>query len=122
VLHSRLDGGTIPNLFDNRFDSLIRGEEANPLSLDVYFPSDRKVTKIVITLTAMNAELTAKLYAPNQNDPYEQRKLWQSIGKDAVVEWVLVDPPSLINRIHLFVRNIDTGEPTNVHVREIKFE
>ncbi|HTD51975.1 MAG TPA: hypothetical protein VK780_03030, partial [Thermoanaerobaculia bacterium] len=54
VLHSRLDMGDLPALFDHNTESLIRGAEANPFLLEFTFPRPRTVSRVAISVGAMD--------------------------------------------------------------------
>ncbi|HEY6049980.1 MAG TPA: hypothetical protein VIZ58_01950, partial [Thermoanaerobaculia bacterium] len=54
IRHSQSDMGNVPDLFDGRSDTLLRGLEANPFVVEIEFPAPRTVSGVSVTLGSMD--------------------------------------------------------------------
>ena len=65
VRHSILDGGGLPDLFDNNPRTLGRFNGGNPATLEWAFPTPRKVGTVVLAMTAGNWHVSVAALRPD---------------------------------------------------------
>ena len=118
VGYSYLDMGTVDQVFDGDDDTLIRTMEANPLVLEVAYPTARPVgqvevrvggtpTEITLVLTGMDgAQITTRVVVEESPTPRS----------------VLLEPDEVVDctHLHLEVFSPRDQEPAHVHLWEVR--
>lgn len=120
VSHSRFDIGQLRNVFDGDTFTLARGQEANPLVLDLRFDSARPVTGLSLTTGSM-ADYTvfARLYGADGALSHEYAQDFRGQPPDPTVTLAFPDAPPAVSRLVVEVKDNLAGEMTNIHIREI---
>jgi hypothetical protein len=118
--HSRLDMGTMINIFDRQKETLIRGQEANPFLIDITFPVPRSIKGLEMSFGAMDMELTANIFAEGSEIPTQYTNLQKGLPPDPTVIWMFGTSMSNVKRIQLLVRDVNQRDRANIHVREVK--
>ena len=121
IAHSRLDIGQIQNIFDGQKETLMRGQESNPLLIDITFPTPRKLSGVEMSFGAMDMELTANLYAQGNDAPTQFINTQKGLPPDPTVPWHFEKAVDNVTRIQIWVRDINQADRANIHVRELKF-
>lgn len=121
VSHSVIDHGEIQHLFDSNRDTIIRGEEANPLVLEFHFAQPVSLSAIRITGWSPETDLTVHLTPPGDGQPEEYRASYRFPRPDPVMDFELPDGPRLAQVLRLEILKANAGEVEKVHVREIEF-
>jgi hypothetical protein len=123
VRHSLLDIGILPNIFDGRPDTLIRGMEANPFVLEVSFAAPRQIARVHLMLGAMDiVRLRLQVTPADGNAPESLDKTYTNFRGDPVLDVVLPGGPVRTSRIRIEIEDVGVGETSHVHVRELSFE
>jgi len=120
IRHSQSDMGNVPDLFDGRGDTLLRGLEANPFVVEIGFPSARSVTGVAVTLGSMDrAHVTLRAF-PEGGGPESMGTvtLANRPPKDAIE--VRLPAPVRAARIRIEIGDAEETEPSHVEVREIR--
>ncbi|HMP40698.1 MAG TPA: hypothetical protein PKA05_09995 [Roseiflexaceae bacterium] len=118
--HSLLDGGMLPDLFDGDPYTLIRGFEANPLVLEFDFPEPQQLTALDLTLATMDFRVTAVLTATDGTRRSYERE-FIGLGPDPTVTLDLPDAPAAIGLLRIEITDLQAGDRTHIHVRELAF-
>jgi hypothetical protein len=66
--YSLLDSGEIGMIFDGDLESLVRTMEANPMILELRFPTPQKLSGITARLGSIDAEVTVYVYSPGTEE------------------------------------------------------
>jgi len=122
VRHSLLDMGSLPALFDGRPETLIRGLEANPFVLEIALPRPRTISKVSLTLGAMDlvhlkfrvtpAEGAVRTYeSSRRNRPFQPR-----------LEFAFPDGPIRASQLRIEITEANAGEASHIEVRELRLE
>lgn len=122
VRYSMLDMGSLPEIFDGRFDSLIRGLEANPFILEFSFPTPRTISKLALTLGTMDFELKVEVVPEAQGPPQVFRRVVRDPPPDPQVEVTFPSGPIRASRVRIEIKDLLAGDRAHVHVRELSFE
>jgi hypothetical protein len=123
VAHSLFDGGSLKDLFDGDAFTLARGQEANPLIIEIAFPTPRTVSTLRLTVGSMdNFTVNVAAFAPNTDQPVTYSNNFVSLPADPQVDIPLAQGPAPLIRLRLEIKNNLAGFPTNIHVREIAFQ
>ena len=118
VRHSVFDAGNVPALFDGNPESLVRTENANPAVVEVQFPHPRTIRGLALTTGSMEFEVRVVAWGPEGEK--EWTHVYQNQLPDPTVKLALTGEP-MVDRIRVEVRDIRTGEPAKIHLRELKF-
>lgn len=122
VLHSQLDMGLAPNLFDGDTFTLVRGLEANPLVFEFTFPQPRRITGLGADFASMDFALTVKLYADPAGEPSVYTETYRGLPPDPHVEMVFDGAPEQVTKMRLEILQLNPGNEVHIHVRELKFK
>jgi len=120
VKYSYLDMGTIENLFDGNKQTLVRTMEANPFILEADFAVSRSMSGVVVTIGAMEAEITLRV-TTDDGQVKEYRTVFKATPENLTTE-IDFEETWPVRTLHIEVRNINAGEPANVHVTEIELK
>ncbi len=122
VLHSQLDMGLVPNLFDGDTFTLVRGLEANPLVFEFTFPQPRRITGLAADFASMDFTLTVKLYADPAGEPSVYTETYRGLPPDPHVEMAFDGAPEQVTKMRLEILQLNAGNEVHIHVRELKFK
>jgi hypothetical protein len=121
VVHSRFDMGELGNGFDGNPYSLIRTQQDNPMSLDMFFPVAHTFTKIVVRVGGAPTRLTVRVYPAAGGGPVEQSIEVERSSDYRDMELTLAEPIES-SHITLEIETVGESAPTHVHVYEIRLE
>jgi hypothetical protein len=121
VVHSRFDMGTLAAGFDGDLFSLMRTQTANPMVLDMYFPGPHEFTKVSVRVGGAPTKLTATFYSEDGGAPQVFSASVERASDYRNVEIVLPSPIES-SHIKLEIETVGEGEPTHVHVYEVRLE
>lgn len=122
VLHSQLDMGLPPNLFDGDTFTLVRGLEANPLVFEFTFPQPRRITGLAADFASMDFMLTVKLYADPAGEPSIYTETYRGLPPDPHVEMAFSGAPEQVTKMRLEILQLNAGNEVHIHVRELKLK
>lgn len=122
LLHSQLDMGLPPNLFDGDTFTLVRGLEANPLVFEFTFPQPRKITGLAADFGSMDLTMTVQLYADPAGAPSIYTQTFRGLPPDPHVDMAFDGAPEQVSKLRLEVLQLNAGNEVHIHVRELKFK
>lgn len=120
LTHSQFDSGSAQNMFDGDSYTLARGREANPLLLDIEFPTPRPLSQLRASFGQMSFTITVSLYAPNSDQPVVYS---QTDRTNAPIPEVTIDfenPPAEVQRVKIEIEHLDSPGEAKIHVRELE--
>jgi hypothetical protein len=123
VVHSPLGAGRLEDMFDNDSDSLARVLFANPFLIDMY-PTIPLITNSVTIQTGSlpNCTITISLYAPGSSTPIVYTQTFTNTTPDPIETIVFDRGPSSSQRITIEIKDNNSGESSQIHVRTIQFK
>ncbi len=121
VGYSYLDMGSIDKLFDGDENSLVRTMEANPFVLQMSFSQPKTFSSVGIRIGGAPSRVLVTAKGPLGD------VLWGSeVTKEATPDprTVTLSAPQAVSAssILIEVQSLDAGEPTHVHIWEVKFK
>lgn len=119
VHHSMLDMGGIPDLFDGNTATLIRGLEANPFILELRFSAPEVIRSVALDLGTMPFRLTVLATPSGGGGPVTANATYGDLGRDPHVRFRIFESPRPVEALRLEILNLNDGETTHVHVREL---
>lgn len=120
VIHSRFDIGQLRNIFDGDTFTLARGQEANPVALDLRFPTARSVTGLTLTTGSMASyTVLARFYTADGALAHEYAQDFRDQPPDPTVTMAFPNAPAGVSRLVLEIKDNLAGDPANIHLREI---
>jgi hypothetical protein len=121
VRFSPLDMGDIQLPFDGDPHTVARTFEANPFVIELAFPEVRTLSGLVVNIGSLQARITARLYAAPGAAATEFSTVYHGSvdHPEAVLDFGQVFSAKILR---LEVESIHEGEPTHVHVWEVKFK
>ena len=122
VNHSIFDAGSTKDLVDGDTFTLARGLEANPLMVEFVYPSARPITRFAGDFGSMEFELKISLYADDNAQPVTTTKQFRGLPPDPHVEFPLDNPPPEVKKVRIEIRDMNAGEQTHIHVRELSLK
>jgi hypothetical protein len=121
VVYSQIDMGLPEHVFDNDVHTLMRGLEANPFTIDLYFPEPRQISGLIGDFANMDFTITAELFEDPDGSPIKYESTYRGLQGDPHVEMELDNSGKAFTRIRLQILNLNSGEPAHIHIRELKF-
>ncbi len=119
VSHSVLDGGQMKDLFDGDPYTLIRGLEANPLIIEISFSKPHQLNGLSATFGKMNFALDVLLYPEGSQEPVEYTGQYYDLPPEPHVDMTFDRGPVSVTKIHMEIKDVNTGEPDHIHVRDL---
>ncbi len=121
VRHSRLDMGQIKDIFDGNPDSMARSLAANPLHLQIDFPTPRVLNAIVLRVgsTATTFELSLQVLGEEQPRVLLRQLAESSVLRDFEIPF---SEPLSISQVYITIKNTNDPEPGHVHLWEVTFK
>lgn len=121
IHYSQIDMGQPSAMFDGDTHTLMRGLEANPFIIDIYFPEPRSIESLSADFANMDYTLTAELYADPEGEPQVYETTQRNIPGDPHLDMIFDQGPELISRVRLVLLNLNAGESAHIHIRELNF-
>ncbi len=123
VLHSPLGSGRLLDIFDDNPDSLGRVLEANPFFFDLTFKQPIPTHSVFVKTGSLpNFTLTISLYAPGATEPVTYTETYQGLPPDPEVTLEFPNGPEESARITIEIKDNNSGESSQIHVRTIQFK
>jgi hypothetical protein len=118
VGYSMLDVGPIDHAFDGDPNTLVKGAEANPLTIELDFPQARKLSGITVRVGSEPVKITAYVTTGDGSQPLQ---FSTEAGEANGYKEVALDFGAAITAqsLRIEVQDVLVPEPTNVHVWEI---
>ncbi len=118
ISYPRLDIGSIDMLFDGDMNSLVRGLEANPFTLEIEFLEPVSVEGLELSLGAPEMQITATV---TMNSGEEVRYI-REVPEAALIRPISLrfDAPHFAKKISLSLEQLDGQVPAHVHIWELK--
>jgi hypothetical protein len=123
IIHSPLGSGRLDDIFDDNPDSLARVLLANPFTFDLY-PTQAIDTHSVTIQTGSlpNFTVTISLYAPGSDEPTIYTQTYKDLPPDPLVNINFDKGPAKSGRIYIEIKDNNSGNSSQIHVRTILFK
>ena len=118
VRHSFLDGGGLPDLFDNNPRTLGRFNGGNPATLEWAFPTPRKVGTVVLAMTAGNWHVSVAALRPD--GVIETVETDIDARSDPVVTLDL--PEGIVGAIRVMITSRVHTDEAIIHLRDVTWQ
>jgi hypothetical protein len=118
--YSQTDMGLPELIFDGDEFTLMRGLEANPFILEIYFPEPRKLSGLEAAFGSVNYEVTARLYPTPDSEPAVYLAQYRKPQGDPDLQMQFENAPSQVSWLRLEILNSEAGDSANIHLRELK--
>lgn len=122
ITHSIFDQGRVNDLFDGNPDYLVRTKDANPLILDVVFPSPRPIGGIRVQFANGEYAIRALVYDQPNGQPVAYDRSFTQLPTDPTVEMDFENGPDRVRRLRLELTQLNAPEEVHVHVRDLEFK
>ena len=118
--YSQIDMGLPEQIFDGDKFTLLRGLEANPFVLELYFPEPRPLSGLQAAFGSVNYTVTARLYPSPQGEPAVYQAEYRKQAGDPDLQMQFENAPPLVSWLRLEIFNPEAVDSTNIHLRELK--
>ena len=118
--YSQIDMGLPEQIFDGDKFTLLRGLEANPFILELYFPEPRSLSGLQAAFGSVNYTITARLYPSPQGEPAVYQAEYRKQAGDPDLQMQFENAPPLVSWLRLEIFNPEAVDSTNIHLRELK--
>lgn len=120
VTHSQLDMGRAADIFDGRFETLMRGSGANPFVFEVRYSQPRDASAVVLSLASMDDYEIKVIATTTEGEAITLIKAGQERLVDPSLEFTLPDGPRKIQavRAEILDRRPPPQEGFHTHVRD----
>jgi hypothetical protein len=108
-------------MFDNDPFTLGRTLQANPLVIELEFPTPRQISGLSVTVSSASVEISVELYEPGEEVPVIYTHQEKGSVDNPVVSFNF-DETITTEKLRLRVLDTGIGEPGHVHVWEIVFK
>lgn len=122
VIHSQFDSGETKDMFDGDSYTLARGREANPLLIELDYPTPRPVTSLYASFGQMRFTATVSLFAPGSDKPTVYTQTSISDAPIPELNMTFDNPPAQVQRIKVEILHLDSPGEAKIHVRELQFK
>lgn len=120
VVHSRFDAGGLGDLFDHDRFSLARGLEANPLVIELRYPTPHTFSAVELDLGSMASfAVTATLTPAAGGDPRVYAQTYNGLANDPHIRLVFDGAPPPVSVVRLEIKNLLEGDRSQIHVRDV---
>jgi hypothetical protein len=120
IHYSQIDMGQPNYMFDGDPFTLMRGLEANPFIIDLYFPEPRTISSLDGNFGLMDIRLTVKLYRDARQTPAVYTGGRVNDNDQPWIHMKFDQGPQKVSQLHLEIQNSATGGSTNIHIMELK--
>ncbi len=117
-VYSMTDMGEIPYMFDGNDFTLIRGMEANPFKLEMYFTQARPLDGLEIRLGSANLEITVSLYESADSLPVVYNAL--KAEGEMIVTINFNKGPQTVAWMRLEFLDRYSGDTANIHIWDLQ--
>ena len=122
ITYSKISDGDPTNLFDNNFDTLMVGQEANPFIIIFQVPEPRSMTAIRLTVGSMdNFTVTIRAKPADDSGRIEYSQQFLNQGPDPTVELTFSNTPVQISTLEVEIHNNQMVDTAMIHIRELVF-
>lgn len=121
VKFSQLDIGQISDVFDNNPESVIRTKEANPLVLELIFPTARPLSGVSLRVGAAPMHILVRIIGSNHEIIKEYTRDLDAFfeNRDCMIEFgALIQ----VSQLMVTIERTDSAEPINVHLWEVQLK
>jgi hypothetical protein len=119
VRHSRLDMGDANAIFDGRIETMARGFEANPVVIDITFPTPRPVHGIGVGLGAMDVvTVTLKAFAADGTEKVARTNAPNRPPQKSIE--VALPAPVTASRVRVEMTEGEGTNPTHMEIRDLR--
>jgi hypothetical protein len=124
VSYSPLDIGQIADIFDGRFDTLMRGRGANPYVFEVRYSQPRTANAVVLSLVSMDNYKIEVTAAEANSRSISIVKEGTELARDPTMRFTIPDGPRSIQsvRVEILDRRPPPQEGFHTHIREFALE
>lgn len=122
VVHSRFDAGGLGDIFDNNPFSLARGLEANPLVIELRYPTAHTFSGAELDLGSMASfSVRATLTPAGGGDPLVYEQVFNNLENDPHVRLPFDGPGAAtpVSVVRLEIKNRLEGDRSQIHVRDV---
>ncbi len=118
IRHSVLDMGGVDVLFNGQLDDTLRGLEANPLLLELQFPTPWAMSRVDLTIGKMACEIRLEV-TPAKGAPVVLRKTVQHPPGDTTQRFDLPSAPIRAVKLRIEIHDLSEDDPAHIEVREL---
>jgi hypothetical protein len=118
--YSQTDMGLPEQLFDGDEFTLLRGLEANPFVLELYFSEPRNLSGLTAAFGSVNYDITASLYPSLDGEPAIYQTKYRKQDGDPDLQMQFSNAPPLVSWLRLEIFNPEAGDSSNIHLRDLK--
>jgi dolichyl-phosphate-mannose-protein mannosyltransferase/AF2212-like protein len=122
VRHSLLDTGRVADVFDADDHTLMRGLEANPLIIELVFPSPRTVGRLGVTVASMDFSMKVITTPADGSAPRDTSMTYHNLPADPHVDLTLPGGTQPVSKLRIEITNLNQGEVAHIHVREVSIK
>jgi len=120
VSYSKLDMGQLKDAFDGDVHTLMRGEEANPFTIEFTFPKPRAISGLAADFGTMDFSLTVDLFPAGGGSPLSYTNSYRNVTSDPHVEMHFDKAPPSVSKMRIEIKNLLEGDRAHIHIRELK--
>ncbi|HNT24426.1 MAG TPA: hypothetical protein PKM21_08680 [Anaerolineales bacterium] len=121
IQFSRLDMGKPAAAFDGDPDTVIRTLEANPLVLELTFPTARTINGLSAIIGSANMRITALAYSSPDAEPITYGTTIRGSVEQPLAE-LPFNPPISVVKLRIEFLDLNQQEPAHVHIWEIELK
>jgi hypothetical protein len=122
VRHSLIDAGQVADMFDGDDHTLMRGLEANPLIVELIFPSPRTIDRVGVTVGTMDFNLKMIATPADGSAPRNAAMDYRNMPEDPHVDIALPGGTQPVGKLRIEITNLHQAEVANIHVREVSIK
>jgi hypothetical protein len=120
VIHSRFDAGRLQDVFDGDTFTLARGQEANPMVIELHFPTPRALSGLTLDIGSMDSfSVTLMATVTGQAPATVFSQSYQSLPADPHLTLAFANGQQQVSVLRLEIKNLRSGDTAQIHVREI---
>lgn len=120
VKYPQLDMGEAYQMFDGDPYTLIRTLEADPAVIEITYPSPRSMAGVSIIIGSTQADITAQVYQPGDEESKTFRQTLQGTIDNPEV-FLPFNETLSAEKLRLAIDDIHQEEPAHIHIWEIIF-
>jgi 4-amino-4-deoxy-L-arabinose transferase-like glycosyltransferase len=121
LTHSQFDSGRAQDMFDGDNYTLARGRDANPLLLELEYPTPLPISGLDASFGQMRFAIKVSLFAPGSTQPAVYEETWGGDAPIPEIHMTFENPPPQVKRIRVEILHLDSPGEAKIHVRELQF-